>query len=124
MALTLSKINIDQTQTINAWHVTQSIDALTGIAAYDISISGSFGVTGSSTISGSLLIIGSQTISGSLTLTGSLKLTGSVTTPPGTLGYSLPANVYGADSTKMLGTPTTWLSVNIDGATYKIPLYN
>jgi hypothetical protein len=100
MALTLSKINIDQTQTINAWHVTQSIDALTGIAAYDISISGS------------------------LALTGSLKLTGSVTTPPGTLGYSLPANVYGADSTKMLGTPTTWLSVNIDGATYKIPLYN
>jgi hypothetical protein len=100
MALTLSKTNIDQSQTINAWHVTQSIDALSGIAAYDISISGSF------------------------TLTGSLNLTGSVTTPPGTLGYALPANVYGADSTKMLGTPSAWLSINIDGATYKLPLYN
>jgi hypothetical protein len=51
MALTLSKTGIDQSQTINAWHVTQSIDALAGTQAYDITISGSFvlgtGTTGS-----------------------------------------------------------------------------
>lgn len=49
MALTLSKTGIDQTQTINAWHVTQSIDALTGTQAYDIKISGSLNLTGSVT---------------------------------------------------------------------------
>jgi len=38
---------VDQTYTINAWHVSQSVDALTGIDDYDITISGSFTVTGS-----------------------------------------------------------------------------
>jgi len=46
MALTLSKTGITQTQTINAWHVTQSVDALSGISAYDITISGSLTVVG------------------------------------------------------------------------------
>ena len=46
MALTLSQTGIAQTQTINAWHVTQSVDALTGTAAYDITISGSLTVIG------------------------------------------------------------------------------
>lgn len=47
MALTLSKTGIDQTQTINAWHVTQSIDALSGTAAYAITISGSLDISDS-----------------------------------------------------------------------------
>ena len=46
MALTLSQTGIAQTQTINAWHVTQSVDAFTGIKAYDITISGSLTVIG------------------------------------------------------------------------------
>ena len=46
MALTLSKTGIAQTQTINAWHVTQSVDAFTGTSAYDITISGSLTVIG------------------------------------------------------------------------------
>lgn len=46
MALTLSQTGIAQTQTINAWHVTQSVDAFTGIEAYDITISGSLTVIG------------------------------------------------------------------------------
>lgn len=47
MALTLSKTGIAQDQTINAWHVTQSVDALTGTAAYDVTLSGSLTLTGS-----------------------------------------------------------------------------
>ena len=46
MALTLSQTGIAQTQTINAWHVTQSVDAFTGTKAYDITISGSLTVIG------------------------------------------------------------------------------
>ena len=46
MALTLSQTGITQTQTINAWHVTQSVDAFTGTNAYDITISGSLTVIG------------------------------------------------------------------------------
>ena len=52
MALTLSKTGITDGQVITAAQITQSIDALTGAAAYDITISGSFaliGTTGSGT---------------------------------------------------------------------------
>lgn len=41
MANTLSKAGIETSNTVEAWHVTQSIDALTGTDAYDITISGS-----------------------------------------------------------------------------------
>ena len=54
MALTLSKTGIAQTSTINAWHVTQSVDALTGTAAYDITISGSLDVS-NATVTGDLV---------------------------------------------------------------------
>ena len=47
MALTLNKIGITTGNTVEAYHVTQSIDAFTGTIAYDISLSGSFNVTGS-----------------------------------------------------------------------------
>jgi hypothetical protein len=47
MALSLSKTGIEQNQTINAWHVTQSIDAFAGTVAYDITLSGSLELTGS-----------------------------------------------------------------------------
>jgi hypothetical protein len=38
---------IAQGQIINAWHVSQSVVALTGAENYDISVSGSFTVSGS-----------------------------------------------------------------------------
>jgi len=38
---------VAQTFTINAWHVSQSIDAFTGVQDYDINLSGSFAMTGS-----------------------------------------------------------------------------
>jgi hypothetical protein len=49
MALTLNKTGITNGNTVQAYHVTQSIDAFTGIVAYDISLSGSFNLTGSVT---------------------------------------------------------------------------
>ena len=52
MANTLSKTGISTDGTITAAHISQSIDALTGTQAYDITISGSLIITGS-TISNS-----------------------------------------------------------------------
>jgi hypothetical protein len=47
MAKTLSKEGINNSNTIQASHVSQSIDALTGASDYDITISGSLTLTGS-----------------------------------------------------------------------------
>jgi len=47
MALILDKNTITSLGIIRPWHVSQSIDAFTGIEAYDISLSGSFNSTGS-----------------------------------------------------------------------------
>ena len=47
MAKNLSKSGISTSATAEAWHVTQSIDALTGAEAYNITISGSLNLTGS-----------------------------------------------------------------------------
>lgn len=69
-------------------------------------------------------VSGSINLSSSLTITGSVRITGSTTTPPGTIGYALPGNVYGASAAIILGDPSAWLSIQVDGATYKIPLYN
>ena len=52
MALNLSKTGIVDGQVITAAQITQSIDALTGAAAYNITISGSFAFTGNTTGSG------------------------------------------------------------------------
>jgi hypothetical protein len=47
MAKTLNNAGIGEGQTIEAHHVSQSIDAFTGAEDYDISLSGSFNLTGS-----------------------------------------------------------------------------
>ena len=47
MANTLSKTGIVSLATIRPWHVSQSVDAFTGLNDYDITISGSLTVTGS-----------------------------------------------------------------------------
>ena len=52
MAKTLSKANIAQGNTIQPADVSQSVDALTGLFSYDITISGSLNLTGS-TVTGS-----------------------------------------------------------------------
>jgi hypothetical protein len=55
MANTLSKSGIFLGHEVDAWHVTQSIDAFTKVSAYDITVSGSFTLTGSLKVSGSVL---------------------------------------------------------------------
>ena len=47
MALILNKTGITTGNTVEAYHVTQSVDAFTGTVAYDISLSGSLLLTGS-----------------------------------------------------------------------------
>ena len=47
MANTLTQVGIETGNAVEAYHVTQSIDAFTGTVAYDISLSGSFNMTGS-----------------------------------------------------------------------------
>lgn len=57
MAKILDKTGITTGNTVEAYHVTQSIDAFSGLDAYDITLSGSFIMTGSidaPTITGSL----------------------------------------------------------------------
>lgn len=61
--------------TINSWHVSQSVDALTGAEAYDINISGSLDITGPTSITGSLNFI-PQTAA---TLTDNLILVDQIT---------------------------------------------
>jgi hypothetical protein len=65
MANTLSKSGITTGQTIETWHVTQSIDAFTGFAAYDITLSGSFNISGS--INGTPGLINNLTSSHAMT---------------------------------------------------------
>jgi hypothetical protein len=81
MALTLSKTNILTGNVINASDVTQSIDAFTKQEAYDITLSGSFEMTGSHSsfngYTGSLLGTASYA---ALALTASYALTASVAT--------------------------------------------
>lgn len=55
MANTLSKSGIVLGHEVDAWHVTQSVDAFTKVSAYDITVSGSFTLTGSLKVSGSVL---------------------------------------------------------------------
>ncbi len=45
-----------------------------------------------------------------------------VAAPTTSIGVAI-VNFYGANATNYLGDPNRWLSVNVLGATYKIPLY-
>ena len=78
----LSKTGITDGSKLLSGHVTQSIDALTGAKAYDITISGSLNLTGSSTVTGSFAGVGTgltgyaTNFSASYALTSSHALTG------------------------------------------------
>jgi len=90
MANTLSKNNITNGNPVEAWNVTQSVDAFTGIAPYDITLSGSmefegpvtstnFGFTGSligdvnGTASYATPILGSNVISSSAQISSDIS---------------------------------------------------
>jgi cytoskeletal protein CcmA (bactofilin family) len=110
MALTLSKTGITTGGTVEAYQVTQSIDALTGTAAYDITISGSLTVTGSvkvnGSITGSLLGTSSFAVSASRAITASFALSTTSTFP-----FSGSAVITGS-----LNVTSTVNSPNINGS--------
>ena len=99
MAKTLSKTGIATDSIVKAAHISQSIDALTGIDAYDITVSGSFTTTGSLGVLGNITNTGNLTTSGTITgtniqstaaiaATGDMVISGSTT-----LGDSLSDTV-------------------------------
>lgn len=90
MARKLSKLNISTTNTVEAWHVSQSVDALNASSSYDISISGSLTLT--STVPGSQL-------------TGSF--TGSFTGGGAVLSGSFSGS-YEGDGSNLTGVTTEW----------------
>ena len=71
MAKTLNKIGITTGNTVEAYHVTQSVDAFTAIDNYDISLSGSFNMTGS--INGEPTVINPLTASYAMTASYALN---------------------------------------------------
>jgi hypothetical protein len=81
----LSKIEITTGQTIEPGHVTQSIDAFSGIEKYDIFLSGSFNMTGSingepgivNPLTASFSVTASQAISSSFATSASFATTAS-----------------------------------------------
>ena len=81
MAQTLYKTGITTGQTVTAAHVTQSIDAFTGGEAYNISLSGSFNMTGSialGTPGGDLTVVGPSTLNGDTSIAGNTSLVNSL----------------------------------------------
>jgi hypothetical protein len=81
---TLSNIGITSGSKVEAWHVTQSIDAFTGTKQYDILLSGSLTVTGS--------LIFNQ-ISNNILGTSSLSTTSSYAVLSSTSNHSLVTEV-------------------------------
>jgi hypothetical protein len=113
MANVLSKSGITNTSTIQAWHVSQSVDALTAASAYDITISGSLTLTGSTNITGSVTVSGSLNVSGTVNLPGFTNATASwatnlVNTPSSINRYLLPY-------TSPASTPTLFTTQMIAG---------
>ena len=93
MANQLSKSGIVTTNAVEAWHVTQSIDAFTGISAYDITLSGSLNLTGS--------VIEFPTF-GTITATGNISSSNNLFGKQATLSGRLNTNIIkgqtGADT--------------------------
>ena len=108
---------VQQTYTINAWHVSQSVDALTGAEDYDITISGSL------TVTGSILHNGIQNANGAASSvlvrdnsTGEYYITGSYGGGiDGTSGTSGAAGGDGTSGTSGAGTSGTSGAAGGDG---------
>ena len=88
MAKILDKIGITTGNTVEAYHVTQSIDAFTGLEEYDIFLSGSLNITGSIDVNGNTIISGSLDVNGNTIITGSLTVSGSAHTIDGNTTFN------------------------------------
>jgi hypothetical protein len=99
---------IKQSFTIESWHVSQSVDALTGVQDYDITISGSLTLTGSTNITGSTVINGGVTVNGSPTINGTLTVTqGTTSSLFGTASWAQSASQATSASYALSSTNAT-----------------
>lgn len=110
---------IVQGYTINSWHVSQSVDALTGAEAYDITISGSLDVVGPLTITGSIKAVASSL--GTYTTTDNLlfidQTTGAVTVGGKLDQITVSSASYAATSSNTLLNQTLTANQNVGGVT-------
>jgi hypothetical protein len=124
MAQTLSTSGIVTGQDVQAWHVTQSIDAFTGVSDFDITVSGSFTLTGSLKVSGSVL--GRTSESASIAITSSFTNQVSIANSSSFAGYNsgnlLTLQLYApqidtlaASTTYFMGTGTSLMTANRTG---------
>jgi hypothetical protein len=97
-----SKSGITSGATIQPGHVTQSVDAFTGLVAYDITLSGSLKVTGSLSVSGSITGSITGNLSGNATTSTyvvsnnqNYSLNGADWTGPGNLGILAGSTILG-----------------------------
>ena len=103
MAKNLTNSGIATGQTVEAFHVSQSVDAFTGVEAYNITISGSLETTGSFSHSGSLKLTGlsgnDDELTGNVIVidpsTNALYITGSYGGSTGARGPSGPTGPTG-----------------------------
>jgi hypothetical protein len=121
MANTLSKAGIETSNTVEAWHVTQSIDALTGTDAYDITLSGSLilqnGTQGADKIAVSDV---NGEISFTNNITASLQGTASYASQALSSSYATTASYVSGGFTNMYnsdGTLTGNRTVDLNGNT-------
>ena len=108
MALILSKTGISTGATVEASQITQSIDALTGAVAYDITISGSLTITGSlkmnGDITGSLFGTSSFAISSSRAVSSSFATTASYALNGGGAAFPYTGSAQITGSLTLAGT--------------------
>ena len=113
MAKILSNVNILTGQVVEAHHVTQSIDAFTGVEAYDITLSGSLTIIGPNNITVQVVASG---------FTGSLHGTASwALNTPNTVSASYAATAsYVVSSSYSLNTTSASYASNSTSASYAL----
>jgi hypothetical protein len=118
MANTLLKTGITTGNTVEAWHVTQSIDAFSGLEEYNISLSGSLDVTGSINSSTLTSISASSTyLSGANTYVNSLYVNNALYHPIRNVGNtSIINNSFTSPSIRILPGNTTIIDLTINSS--------
>ena len=119
MAITLSKSNIVNGNTIQAADVSQSIDAFTGTIAYDITLSGSLQLTGS--VKSRNGYTGSLQGTASIATSASYALTATTATSATSASYALTAT--SAVSSSYATTASFALNGGGGGAAYPTSAY-
>jgi hypothetical protein len=119
MAKRLDKLGIVSLNIVRPYHVSQSVDAFTGEVAYDINVSGSFQVTGSTILSGSTYIK-------TLTDTAQTNLL-TINPATGQLFYTASAAVGTTTNTGSLLVTASYSSPNLvftkgNGDTFNVPI--